>query len=370
MRRFALVPGLAGLLTLLATAAGAGTVLTAGEYAPRGSGVFDHPALFATDTRSGASAILSDLRNPAQGPLGTRAVDVAVTGRGRILLLDHDGSVPGTAGTVFVVDARGRRTVLSDLGDPSQGPTGVSPEEIAVARSGAIYVVDSDAGPRNDGAVFAIDPRDGGRRTVSAFGDAAQGPALSADPYAIAVQRDGTLLVLDHVALYAIDPRDGRRVVVSTFDDAAQGPRLVRPESVVATPEGDVLLADPEVLPRTELGGGERSGAVLRVDLATGVRSVVSTSADAAEGPLLYGPWALATTRQGALYAWSATPDDRSGIFAIDVASGRRRFIGAIASARAGWRGGGLGIAYHPARLVRCAPFACRLPLPRREVLS
>jgi hypothetical protein len=57
---------------------------------------------------------------------------------------------------------------------------------------------------------------------------------------------------------------------------------------------------------------------------------------------------------------------DRSGIFATDVASGRRRFVGSVASARAGWRGGGLGIAYHPGRLVRCSPGTCRAPLPRR----
>jgi hypothetical protein len=106
MRRSIFVASLAGLLWLLATPAGAGTILTAGEYAPRGGNVADGRALFATDTHTGASSILSDFRDPSQGPLGTRPVDVAVTGRGRILVLDHDGSVPGTAGVVRAGDAR------------------------------------------------------------------------------------------------------------------------------------------------------------------------------------------------------------------------------------------------------------------------
>lgn len=335
--------------------AGAGTVLAVGEYATPGSAVLDRFGLFAIDARSGARTILSAFDDPSQGPLGREPRGVAVSPRGRIFVLDREAGAYASFGAVFAVDTRGRRVVLSDLSDPAQGPTGINPEGIAVARSGLIYVVDSDAGRDNAGIVLAIDPRNGARRLVTAFGDPAQGPALRPDPYGIAVQRDGTLLVHDNAALYAVDPDDGRRTVLTVFEDLAFGPRVGNPKAVVAMPAGDVLVADPDFAPGTRLGGGTISGAVLRIDPATGLRTVVSTSADSAQGPLLFGPRALAAAGSRSLYAGCSTPEGGNGIFAIDVSTGRRTLAAELAPARAGWQGFASAIAYHPARLVACA---------------
>lgn len=338
-----------------ARGAGAGTVLAVGQYAAPGSPVFDRLGVFAVDTRSGARTILSAFDDPSQGPLGREPRGVAVSPRGRIFVLDREAGAFASFGAVFAVDASGRRVVLSDLSDPAQGPTGINPEGIAVARSGMIYVVDSDAGRDNAGVVLAIDPRSGARRLVTAFGDPAQGPALLPDPYGVAVQRDGTLVVYDYAALYAVDPDDGQRTVLSVFDDLALGPRTGNPQAIATTPGGDVLVADPDFAPRSRLDGGTISGAVLRIDTATGLRTVVSESAEPSQGPLLYGPRALATDGARSLYAWSNTPDERGGIFAIDVSTGRRALVADLAAPRSGWRGFADAIAFHPARLVSCS---------------
>lgn len=358
-----------GLSLAAPRGAGAGTVIAVGEYGAPGSQVLDRFGVFAVDTRSGTRAILSAFDDPSQGPLGREPRGVAVSPRGRIFVLDREAGAYASFGVVFAVDTRGRRTVLSDLSDPAQGPTGINPEGIAVGRSGVLYVVDSDAGRDNAGIVLAIDPRSGARRLVTAFGDPAQGPALRPDPYGVAVQRDGTLLVYDDAALYAVDPNDGQRTVLSVFDELALGPRIGNPKAIASTPAGDVLVADPDFAPRTRLDGGTISGAVLRIDPLTGLRSVLSESGEPSQGPLLFGPRALATAGSRSLYAWSSTPDEGGGIFAIDVSTGRRTLVAELAMARTGWRSFATAIAYHPARLVSCARRAasCISPLAQLE---
>lgn len=169
------------------------------------------------------------------------------------------------------------------------------------------------------------------------------------------MRRDGTLLVYDYAALYAVNPDDGQRTVLSVFDDLGLGPRIANPQGIATTPAGDVLVSDPDFAPRSRLDEGTISGAVLRIDPATGLRTVVSESAEPSQGPLLYGPRALATASSRSLFAWSDTPDERGGIFAIDVPSGRRTLVADLAVPRSGWRGFASAIAFHPARLVSCS---------------
>src|SRR5581483_7866417 len=71
------------------------------------------------------------------------------------------------------VDLSGHRTVITDFGLPSAGPThvpqprGKVPSCVAVGLDGTVYVVDKHAHGR--GVLFAVDPTTGLRRVLSDF---------------------------------------------------------------------------------------------------------------------------------------------------------------------------------------------------------
>jgi len=359
---------LAAVLCLAAPprALGAGTVLFAGEYGPSVTTAPGRGALVGVDARSGALAILSDFNDPRQGPTGGLPYDVAVGADGAVYVLDREGG-PRSYGIVFAVDVRsGRRTVVSELGDPTLGAMGFNPESIAIAPSGTIYVADIDAGPGTglDGAVLAIDPASGARTLLSAFADRAQGPALGSDPRGIAVLPDETVLVLDSAALYAVDPTDGSRTVVSRFADEVQGPLLRKPYAVAVGANGEVLVVDNDHAPRVGADLERRSGGVLRVDLADGKRTLVSAFGDAG-GAVVRFPTDVAVAPSGALYvtaeAAAAAGATRWGVFSLGRRSGRPALLADLGGTGTRDRrptpyfGYGVGAAYHPSRLVGCA---------------
>jgi sugar lactone lactonase YvrE len=363
MRIAVLVAALA--LVAPTPALASGTILFTGEYGPRRTTAPGRAALVAVDERSGAIAILSDFHDPRQGPTGALPYDVAIGADGTVYVLDREAG-PLSRGIVFRVDPRsGRRTMLSELGDPAFGPMGQNPESIAIGPSGTIYVADIDAGPGDGdvGAILAVDPASGSRGLLSAFGDAQQGPALGEDPRGIAVLPDETVLVLDSAALYAVDPGDGARTVVSRFDEAAQGPPLVEPHAVAVGAKGEILVLDRDHAPRVGADGERRSGGVLRVDLTDGTRRLVSGFGDG-RGSVVRFPTDVAAGPAGALYvtaeAASSFGATRWGVFSIGLRSRRPALLADLGALGTDTRpptpyfGYGAGAAYHPARLVAC----------------
>jgi len=352
-----------GYLAGPATAGAAGTVLLAGEYGTRTATEPARGALIGVDVRTGAIAVLSDFLDPRQGPTGALPWDVAVGRAGTVYVLDGRAGARGPYGVVFTVDPRtGRRSLVSDLSDPASGPTGVNPYSIAVGPSGAVYVVDQDAGPdiNNDGAVFAIDPASGIRTLVSAFVDTTQGPALSRDPQGIAVLPDETLVVLDHAALYLIDPQDGSRVVLSRFDDADQGPGLQEPYAVAVSPKGEILVVDSDLAARTDDDDVRTSGGIVRVDPTDGTRTIVSRFSDFDGGVRVSFPTDVAVSPSGALWV-PAEYGHQDGVFAVARATGRPTLLADIGAPRRAGAGPtqffsyALGAAFHPRTLVGCA---------------
>ena len=140
-----------------------------------------HQWIFEINPDTGQRRILSDFKNPAQGAdtFGNGFSNgLAVEASGQILV---NVSVPGNL-LVRIDPTTGSRTVLSDLDNPAQGPLGYNPWGIAVEKSGGIIVAVGDAATGSLSAMFIlrVDPGTGRRAVVSDSGNAAQGPSFSA----------------------------------------------------------------------------------------------------------------------------------------------------------------------------------------------
>ena len=188
---------------------------------------------------------------------------------GEVLVIDFSTGT-GFQGALFVVDpATGARTVLSDFG--SGANPGFNPSGVAVEPNGTILVVDQDAGTGNLGALFRVDPLSGTRTLLSDFGS---GPNPGSDPAGVAVEPDGTILVVDPFAgtggqgaLFRADPLSGARTLLSDFGSGANPG--VNPVGVAVEPNGTILVVDQDA-------GTGGQGALFRVDPLSGTRTLVS----------------------------------------------------------------------------------------------
>src|SRR5262245_32507379 len=129
------------------------------------------------------------------------------------------------------------------------------PQARAQLLPGDILVVDVDAGTNDRGApgtsdrgaggrgaLFRVSPSTGVRTLLSDFGNAAQGP-LGAQPWGVAVEATGTILVIDSGAgLFRVSPSTGARTLLSDFGNAAQGPLGVEPIGVAVEVAGTILV--------------------------------------------------------------------------------------------------------------------------------
>ncbi|MGH8653848.1 MAG: hypothetical protein ACREYE_17500 [Gammaproteobacteria bacterium] len=217
--------------------------------AASGSGADSKGALFRVDPKSGTRMVLSDFGNPAQGtPIGTIG-GLAVEPSGYILAT---GFQTGTdsKGVLFRVDPKsGVRTLLSDFGNPAQGVLGAGPFGVAVEPSGYILVMDPNAGTDSKGALFRIDATSGTRDVLSDFGNPAQGPeGVVRDiplPFIdVAVDLPGDILVTaidtgtdKKGVLFRVDAKSGVRRILSDFGDTGQGPLGQNPVGVAVVNE-------------------------------------------------------------------------------------------------------------------------------------
>src|SRR3954470_11070156 len=116
-----------------------------------------------------------------------------------------------------------------------------------------IYVIDSGAGTQHKGALYRIDTA-GQRTLLTDFGFQSHLPGVKREPLgkfptAVAVEQDGTILVLDreaggHGELFTVDRGTGTRAVLTGFGDATQGPKGKQPAGVAVAPDGTILVSD------------------------------------------------------------------------------------------------------------------------------
>jgi hypothetical protein len=307
-------------------------------------------ALVSVDS-VGNRVVVSDFGNPGQGPISNgylSAVALAPSGLlspGQALLaLDTFGGTKGQngfgGGALFVVDpTTGQRTMLSDFGNPAQGPTGLAPLALVVCNGlaglgSSIYVVDNSAGTNNAGAIFRVDPATGNRTLFSDLGNTSQGPGINPRSIAIApaglLGLNAELLVLDKSGgtngigtILAVDS-SGNRTVLSDLGNTAQGQPAVGPQQI-AVMSGLLGLGTTIYLTDSQ-AGSNGGGAVLRIDPATGNRTRLSDFDNSGQGPGVK-PTGIAIGDGGNLLVTDdeiAKPSDPSAILQIDPTTGQR----------------------------------------------
>lgn len=168
-------------------------------------------ALSSVDPQTGQRTILSDFNDASQGPLGNDPEEVAVEAQGTILVIDADaGSDTQQTGLLFRIDPQtGMRIPLSDLGDPTQGPTASSTDGVAVEAQGTLLVTGS--GGSTGDSLMRIDPGTGTRTLLSAFSP------LGFNSIRVAVEAAGSILVTTFQGvLLRVDPVTGNAVQLSS----------------------------------------------------------------------------------------------------------------------------------------------------------
>lgn len=262
-----------------------------------GSGGTDmRGALYAVDPSSGQRRLLSDFGNGVQGPLGFYPLSVLAVPPGLlswngILVCDAYAGTNGQ-GAIYAVDSNGNRTVAIDFGD-GNGPQGSYPDDMALyggllGLGRSVLVTDGSAGTNQHGALFRIDPVTHSRSIVSDFGNSAQGwvdanPLTT--PVAIAVSPTNEVYVLVQEAgtqgkgaVVRVDAASGFRTLISDLGNAAQGATGVNPTGLAWLPSyGALGVSD-------SLAGTGGNGTALLVDPASGTRSVLSDFGNAAQG--------------------------------------------------------------------------------------
>jgi hypothetical protein len=250
-------------------------------------------------------------------PLGIDPVSLAIDAAGNIVVTDSNADVMGTGqfkGALFRIDPSAcnppsvpcGRTVISDFGNPDQGPPGDTPLGVAIVKegfvkggaTGSILVIDSDAGMDARGALFRVDPATGQRRLISDFGI---GEPRGRDPSDLAVDGFGNIQVIDNAveptsgeigrgALFSIDPSACnppstlcKRTVISDFNDDTKGPVGLLAQGVGIVPVPLVVDVDANNENRTsgcfneqeQATGGRGAGALFSVDPFTGAHTVL-----------------------------------------------------------------------------------------------
>jgi glucose/arabinose dehydrogenase len=306
-----------------------GTILVLDQEAV----LFDIPGvLFRIDPTTGARTVLSDFGKRAQGRRGRDPMGVTVASDGFILVVDPEAGA-SFRGVLFRVDpTTGARTVLSDFGKRAQGPLGMNPKGIAVARDGSILVVDPDVGRDRRGVLFRVDPTTGARTILSNFGRQAQGTVAETLSGGVAVEDIGTILVVGKAyrtypgfpsglsdVLFQLDPTTGARTILSDFgidvEPNGQGSTADTLVGVTVAETGAILVVDMGL----EFNFDDR-GALFRVNPTTGVRRKLSNFGAEAQGPRGRDPIGVAVEKTGAILVTDqeAGLDGRGKLFRVD----------------------------------------------------
>lgn len=265
---------------------------------------------------------------------------------GTILAVDPGltGGNP-TPGRLFAIDPNtGNRTILSDFGDPSQGPADEFLQAVAIEASGRILVTDADAGTRGPPAfrpaVFTVDPATGNRAILANFSDIADGQLpLSAE--GIAVEASGRILVIDQGGgsgsagyLLAVDPATGVSSLVSDFRNdllGDQGPTGSQPNDVAIDASGRILVTDAN---GSTAAGTFSEGALFGIDPATGNRTIISNFKDPNQGLLGLDPRSVAVEASGDILVSAklqiiegAAVSNDPALLRVDPVSGQRTLL-------------------------------------------
>jgi sugar lactone lactonase YvrE len=264
---------------------------------------------------NGVRTLVSDDATPQVAPFFTVPFRLALEANGDILVADRDTPFDSAGRVIRVDPATGFRTLVSSNDSPEGGPGLQEPYGIALEANGDILVADTDAFP--GGGVIRIDPVTGVRTTVSEDANPSGDPGFLL-PVGLAVEANGDILVVDRDAgglpgfgaVIRVDPATGARTLVSSNSSPAGGPSFLEPVSIAVEANGDILVG--------------QAGQLLRVDPATGARTLVSSNSSPAGGPSLNDPWGLTVEPDGdILVADTGT----AAVIRVDPVTGARTSV-------------------------------------------
>ena len=259
------------------------------------------------DPKTGQQAVVSDDSSPGDDHFAG-AYDLVLDRFGRLFVVDYKREGPGEGQLIRVNPATGAQTVAS-TGNFFSDPVG-----LALAPNGKLLVADDDAFDDDTGALIEVNPNTGAQRVISS--NAISSLDLFEDPYDVAVNRKGRVLVADQNGrVIGITPsgqqsnfssdgpgptdliespdgvmfdRDGRNAIAVDADlpglvgikaatgdlflisgDASPGPELfLNPHRAVFDLGGKLIVADYDF--------DNNNGGILRVNRATGAQTLVS----------------------------------------------------------------------------------------------
>jgi DNA-binding beta-propeller fold protein YncE len=234
---------------------------------------------------------------------------------------DGDVVVVDYTGIVRVDRPTGTRTAVTRNGSPAGGPSFANPDGIAVAADGSLLVADYAAGPQQRGAIIRVDPVSGVRSILSR-NDRPAGSVEFNYPTDLAIARDGTIYVVDTgtatkpAKVVRVDPQTGARTLVSKNGSPSGGPDFIAPWGIELDREENLLISDPGTV------GSPATAKIIRVDARTGARSLVSKNSNPTGAPEFgyLGDLALDRTLENVY-----TPDySTDSIYKVNLASGAR----------------------------------------------
>jgi hypothetical protein len=255
---------------------------------------------------------------------------------GDILVTDQIGGTNGRGALLLVHPTTGQRTVFSDFGKPAQGPLGTGGlTSVAVGATGQIFVSDLSSGESGLGALFGVDPTTGNRTLLSDF---AQGQFQGQFLYGLASSATGEVIANLHLrtrlqrrdihmeTVVGIDPATDERALITNLTNPAQG-----------RTDSDRVLTDlalessGEILISTMRLSDFLDSAIFRVDPVTGKRSLLSDFTNAEQGAdvaaLLFPGLAIETSGQILAASGGETSAPRNLLLRIDPATGQRTVL-------------------------------------------
>ena len=259
---------------------------------------------------------------------------VALTAPATALAAQCDLIVTNFTGYVLRIDQSGLRTMISGNGAPSQdGEFDLGDlRAVAIGPDGDLFVPDAGgfgSGFGSNGGIWRIDPVTGVRTPVSSNG----APAGTADtdfanPNGIAFADDGSLIVTDYRGgnagerVLRVNPATGERTLIANnASPSTDGEDFEQLEGLALAPDGTLYIADSDAF-----DGG---GGVFRVDPVSGTRTVVTNNGFPGTAPDFQTPVAVAFDGDGNLLVDDRrTERDYEGtIIRVDPVTGARSLV-------------------------------------------